>query len=122
MHIYVNKDYQQLVINAPCVDIAYTKDCELKRQQGLCNLILGNNLPVYKLCAKTCNVCHPVKSYLTCEELSPNKCQQADCSAVILFNVTTIQCRCPIVRGGTYCQLGENIRYKIPFYFGFYFS
>lgn len=89
-----------------CVDLAATYDCELKKQQGLCHLILGNNQPVYVFCAKTCGYC-PHEPYLTCAKLAPNTCQMGQCVDVRLFNVPTIKCVCPQSRGGAYCQISN---------------
>lgn len=89
-----------------CVDLAATYDCELKKQQGLCHLILGNNQPVYVFCAKTCGYC-PHEPYLTCAKLAPNTCQMGQCVDVRLFDVPTIKCVCPQSRGGAYCQISN---------------
>lgn len=91
-----------------CVDVAFKQDCEVKKQQGLCDMILGNNQRVHSFCARTCDHCPQDSPYLSCRNLRPNHCQMGGkCLDVTLYNIPTVKCLCPPTRGGTYCQLGK---------------
>ncbi len=89
-----------------CADIAHEPDCRMNALRGNCAMVLGNKLTIGYYCAKSCGLCK-TSSCLTCSNLVYG-CNSGSCLPAVYFSQSSIQCICPIGRGGTYCQQGKN--------------